>query len=144
MYNNITSLENLYTAWNDFKTGKQFKKDVLIFAQYLDINLFNLYESLKNKTYTHSPYIHFKINDPKPRDIHKAIVSDRIVHHLLYNTLYEYFNKKFIHDSYSCRTNKGPYKATTRFKSFYNKVSKNNTKTVWVLKSSLLVLIMKY
>jgi retron-type reverse transcriptase len=43
-------------------------------------------------------------------------------------------DKQFIHDSYSCRNNKGTHKATLQFQKYARKVSKNNTKTCWVLK----------
>ena len=100
-------------------------------------NIFSLYNDLKNKTYIHSSYKAFKINDPKPRDIHKATVRDRLLHHLIYNALYLYFDRKFIYDSYSCRVEKGTHKAIYRFENFIRKVSKNNTKTCWVLKCDI-------
>jgi retron-type reverse transcriptase len=100
-------------------------------------NIFSLHNDLKNKIYKHGGYEAFKINDPKTRDIHKAKVRDRLVHHLIYNSFYPYFDKKFIYDSYSCRIGKGTHKAIKRFKEFSNKVSKNNTKTVWILKCDI-------
>lgn len=103
----------------------------------LDENLRNLYYDLKNKTYTHGGYEAFRVNDPKPRDIYKASVRDRLVHHLLYNGLVPYFDKKFIHDSYSCRVGKGTHKAMNRFQEFGRKVSKNNTRTCWILKCDI-------
>ena len=51
--------------------------------------------------------------------------------------MYPYFDKKFIFDSYSCRVNKGTHKALDRFRLFFQKASKNNTKTVWVLKCDI-------
>ncbi len=54
------------------------------------------YNDLKEKTYIHGSYYAFKINDPKPRDIHKASVGDRVIHHAVYRILYPYFDKKFI------------------------------------------------
>ena len=100
-------------------------------------NILALHKTLKNKTYQHSNYYAFKISDPKPRDIHKATVQDRLVHHAIYRILYPYFDKKFIADSYSCRENKGTHKAINRFRSFGYKVSKNNTKTCWILKCDI-------
>lgn len=97
-------------------------------------NIISLHEELKNKIYKHHKYKAFKINDPKPRDIHKASVRDRLIHHVVYNVLYTYFDKKFIFDSYSCRFGKGTHKAINRFRKFGRKVSKNNTKTCWILK----------
>ena len=92
---------------------------------------------MKSKTYVHSKYEAFKINDPKPRDIHKASVRDRLLHHAIYRILYPYFDKKFIYDSYSCRFGKGTHKAMDRFRDFTRKVSKNDTRTCWVLKCDI-------
>lgn len=100
-------------------------------------NIFYLHQDLKNKTYKHGPYHAFNISDPKPRNIHKATVRDRLLHHAIYRILYPYFDKKFIHDSYSCRLDKGTHKAMERFKQFGNRVSKNNTRTCWVLKCDI-------
>lgn len=100
-------------------------------------NILDLHRGLKGKTYIHGGYVAFRINDPKPRDIHKATVRDRLVHHLLYQELYEYFDSKFIHDSYSCRIGKGTHAAINRFRDFGWVVSKNNTRTCWVLKCDI-------
>lgn len=97
-------------------------------------NILALHADLKSKTYKHGPYHHFKISDPKPRDIHKASVRDRLLHHALYRQLYPFFDKTFIHDSYSCRIGKGAHKAMDRFQSFARKVSRNHTRTCFVLK----------
>jgi RNA-directed DNA polymerase len=133
----IISRKSLYEAWKGFVKGKKYKKDVADFSLKLDSRLRDIHYSLKLGTYTHGTYVHFRISDPKPRDIHKALVKDRLVHHLLYNAFYPYFDNKFIFDSYSCRDNKGTHRAMERFKIFIRKVGKNNTKTVWVLKCDI-------
>ncbi len=133
-YNDIISLENLYEAWAEFVNGKRHKRDVALFALNLSHNIFALHEELKNRTYRHGGYKAFAINDPKPRSIHKAHVRDRLLHHAVYRTLYRYFDKKFIFDSYSCRYAKGTHRALGRFRHFFNKVSHGNRRTCWVLK----------
>lgn len=97
-------------------------------------NAFVLHTELTDRTYTHGGYDAFKIADPKPRDIHKATVRDRLIHHAIYRQLYTFFDRTFIADSYSCQLNKGTHKAMRRFKAFANKVSKNDTRTCYVLK----------
>lgn len=136
-YNNIISAENLLLAWQEFICGKRNKKDVQEFQLKLMDNIFDLHNDLKNKSYKHGNYKAFKINDPKPRYIHKAEVRDRLLHHAIYRVLYPYFDKKFIHDSYSCRLRKGTHKAINRFKHFSQIVSKNNTKTCYLLKCDI-------
>jgi len=136
-YDNIITLEKLLQAWQEFLSDKKDRKDVILFQAKLMDNIFDLYNDLKNKTYKHDRYYAFNISDPKPRHIHKAKVRDRLLHHLIYQELYGYFDSKFIHDSYSCRLNKGTHKAINRFRDFLRKVSKNNTKTCWVLKCDI-------
>ena len=124
-------------AWGEFCRGKRKAKDVQKFERNLADNLLALHEELKNKTYRHGGYYQFKINDPKPRVIHKASVKDRLVHHAIYRKLYPFFDRKFIFDSYSCRNKKGTHKAMNRFRHFAHRLSRNNTRTVWVLKGDI-------
>ena len=130
-------MENLLEAWCEFLKGKKNKKDVQEFERNLMENIISLHHDLKNKTYKHGPYIPFKISDPKPRDIHKASVRDRLLHHAIYRFLYPYFDRKFIFDSYSCRLNKGTHRAINRLRDFSRKVSKNYTKQCFVLKCDI-------
>ncbi|MFA5777204.1 MAG: reverse transcriptase/maturase family protein [Parcubacteria group bacterium] len=136
-YNSIISIENLLQAWKEFEKGKKSKKDVQEFSFHLMNNIFSLHEELFNHTYNHGGYQAFKINDPKPRDIHKASVKDRLLHHAIYRILYSFFDKTFIADSYSCRNGKGTHKAVNRFLEFSRKVSQNNAKTCWILKCDI-------
>jgi retron-type reverse transcriptase len=136
-YDDIISLENLLEAWREFKRGKSKKLDVQEFERDLMSNLITLHIELKNKSYRHGGYEHFVVNDPKRRDINKACVRDRIVHHALYRKIYSYFDKQFIYDSYSCRRGKGTYRALRRFEIFARKVSMNYTKQCWILKCDI-------
>jgi retron-type reverse transcriptase len=136
-YSNIISLENLFAAWGEFRVGKSSRKDVQAYELYLIDNIVQLHNDLANKTYIHGSYTEFGISDPKPRRIHKAIVRDRILHHAIYRLMYSDFDKTFIADSFSCRINKGSHKAMDRFKHFADKVSKNYTRTCWVLKCDI-------
>jgi len=136
-YKDIISTENLLKAWQEFVKGKKNKKDVSEFSVNLLDNIFNLHRDLRNKIYKHSNYEHFKISDPKPRDIHKASVRDRLLHHAICSIIKPYFDKKFIYDCYSSRDFKGTHRAINRFRYLFRKVSKNNTKTCWVLKCDI-------
>lgn len=136
-YNNIITIENLLLAWKDFLNGKKNRTDVMFFQSKLIDNICELHYDLISKTYKHGTYHAFNISDPKPRNIHKATVRDRLLHHLLHAELYPYFDKKFIFDSYSCRIGKGTHKAMDRFRSFAYIVSKNNTQQCWVLKCDI-------
>ncbi len=121
-------------AWKEFIRGKRNKPDVQEFSLKLIDNLFILHEDLSLGRYRHGGYQAFSISDPKPRNIHKASVRDRLLHHAIYRMLYPFFDKTFISDSYSCRIKKGTHKALNRFRDFTYKVSKNDTRTCWILK----------
>lgn len=136
-YQDIISIQNLCEAWCEFVRGKKSKKDVAEFFLNLSQNIFMLHEELASKTYIHGAYEAFNISDPKPRNIHKATVRDRLLHHAIYKILYPYFDKKFIYDSYSCRNMKGTHKAGKRFLDFARKESLNNKRTCWVLKCDI-------
>jgi len=130
-------VENLLEAWREFLCGKRGRADVQRFSLHLTDNILILHRDLVDKTYRHSQYKAFKINDPKPRDIHKASVRDRLLHHALYRMLYPHFDKKFIFDSYSCRRSKGTHRAIDRFRAYARTISRNHTRTVWVLKCDI-------
>lgn len=133
-YQELTSTEKLFQAFLEFRKGKRKRKDIQEFERNLEDNLFDLQSRLRSKTYKHGSYYSFYVQDPKQRHIHKAQVSDRVVHHLLYMFLYEIFDKTFIYDSYSCRLNKGTHKGVKRLEKFARIVSKNYTKPCWALK----------
>lgn len=136
-YDQIISIENLLEAWREFSVGKRARKDVQEFQQQLMSNIISLHQELANNTYQHSEYEAFNISDPKPRNIHKAKVRDRLLHHALYRTLYPFFDRAFTAHSYSCRRGKGAHKALGTFSRFAYQASHNHTRTVWVLKCDI-------
>lgn len=136
-YHDIISLENLLESWKEFVRGKKKKKDVQEFELHLMDNILALHHDLIAKVYEHGGYKAFRISDPKPRNIHKASVRDRLLHHALYRILYPFFDRTFIADSYSCRKEKGVHRALDRFTMFGRKISQNHTKTLFVLKGDV-------
>ncbi len=130
----VASIENLLAAWNEFAVGKRKKPDVQEFSVSLMDNILSLRRDLLNRTYRHGSYYAFSINDPKPRNIHKASVRDRLLHHALHRLLYPFFNRTFIADSFSCRKGKGTHAALNRFREISHRTSHNHTRTCWALK----------
>lgn len=99
--------------------------------------IISLHDKIVNLRYRHGGYQAFNISDPKPRNIHKASVADRLVHHAIYRVLYPFFDRTFISDSFSCREGKGTHKALDRFREFARRVGRNGTRTCWVLKCDI-------
>lgn len=134
LFGQILSLGNLRRAFDNFKHGKTKKPDVIIFSENHVKEIYRLYDQLRRKTYSHRPYEHFYVRDPKLRSINKASVRDRVVHHAIFSKLYLMFDRSFIYDSYSCRIEKGTHRAVRRLHEFFRKESRNNTRDCWVLK----------
>lgn len=137
LYDEITSVRNLFLAWKEFRRGKTKKKDVMRFEYRLEQNIFDLHRDLRDKSYRHGPYKGFYITDPKRRHIHKAVVRDRVLHHAIYNKLYMLFDPTFINTSFSCRTGKGTHRGVEWLYKTTRKVSKNYTKPCFVLKCDI-------
>ena len=136
-YNDIISIDNLLEAWREFIMGKKKRKDVQEFERNLMANIIKLHNELDVMAYKHDGYEAFNISDPKPRNINKATVRDRLLHHSIYRIIYPFFNRVFMSDSFSCRDAKGTHKALNRFRDMGRKVSRNNSATCWVLKCDI-------
>ena len=134
LYEQITSVENLFTAWAEFHHDKQQRGDVMAFEWRLEENIFALHRELKTEQYKHGPYHAFYVHDPKQRLIHKAIVRDRILHHSVFAALNPIFEPSFISHSYSCRVGKGTHCGVVASSSMLRAVSQNNTKSCFALK----------
>ncbi len=134
MYDKLVSLENIFISWKEFKNGKQSKPDVQLFERFLEDNIFALQKELQDYTYCHGKYRTFFIQDPKPRMISKAIVKDRLVHHLVFRELYAVFNSSFIFHSYSSREKKGSHAAVKNLSKCLRKTSENYNHPVYILK----------
>ncbi len=136
-YEEIISVENLLAAWQEFSVGKKSNPNVQIFQARLMDHIIALHHELKNFSYIHTGYKLRKIYEPKERDIHIASVRERLLCHAIHRKLYPFFDTTFISHSYSCRLDKGTHRACTCFAKFGNLVSKNNTRTCWVLKCDI-------
>jgi len=133
----VISLQNLLGAWQEFKRGKSKRVDVQAFAFCLEDNLFALHDTLKKKQWVPDPYVAFRVADPKPRQIHKASVQDRVLYQAVFRQLYPIFDKSFIHDSYASRTRKGTLAGVLRLEEFARKASKNYTQRIFILKCDI-------
>lgn len=137
IFQEITSVENLFSAWDSFHSGKKNKPDVLRFEWDLETNIFHLHRLLKAKSFEHGAYASFFIQDPKQRHIHKATVQDRILHHAIFNVLNPIFEPTFTANSFSCRVNKGTHKGVETVATMIRQISQNGTRPCFVLKCDI-------
>ncbi len=137
MYNELCSLKNLELAFCRARKGKSFKPYVIEFEKNLAGNLRQLQEELLSSYYRPFPLKTFIISDPKTRKISKSHFRDRVVHHALCNIIEPIFQKLFIHDSFANQKGKGTLKAIERLDCFKKKVSLNNSRICYLLKSDI-------
>ena len=114
LYPQVTTFENLYTAFRKAAKGKRGQPNVAAFEFDLEHNLLTLQDELTQKTYRPGAYRSFYIHDPKERLISAAPFSDRVVHHALCNVIEPIFERTFIGDSYANRKGKGTHAALDR------------------------------
>lgn len=137
LWKELCSYENLFLAFKKAKKRKSNIIYVIEFEKCLKENLLHLRSELLLHSYSPKPLKTFIVRDPKTRKISKSQFRDRVVHHALCNTIEPIFEKFFIYDSYANRKGKGTLKALQRFDFFKRKVSKNNTRTCYILKADI-------
>ena len=91
------------------------------YAYYLEDNIWTLHHDLISGNYTHSDYKYFCISDTKKRSIHNALMRDKVVHRVLFNSVHHAIEENFIFHSYSSIKNKGSHKML----NYINKCAKN-------------------
>lgn len=123
MFSEITSFENLYSAYLGARKCKRYRASVLKFSANLEENLFILRRELLTKTYRHGDYREFIVSDSKKRLIRAPLFRDRVVHHAICNIIEPVFDKSFIYDSYACRKGKGTHGAIIRLEKFIKALS---------------------
>ena len=137
IFDKIISIENLFSAWDEFYKDKKQKEDVQHFEFELEQHIFQLHRDLKSKKYKHGPYTDFYIQDPKQRHIHKALVRDRVLHHAVFKILNPIFEPTFISNSFSCRVGYGTHKGVKVLEGILRKISKNGTAPCFGLKCDI-------
>lgn len=133
-FGRIVSPENLFAAWEEFRKGKRSRPDVMRFEEQLEPNIFQLQRELAAGAYRHGSYSAFRICDPKQRQIHKAAVRDRVVHHAVFAVLNPVFEPAFIAHSFSCRVGKGTHRAVDALERMLWQASRNHTRPCFALK----------
>ncbi len=134
MLNKEKLLYDLFQAYYDTRQHKRNTTSAVAFEMNYETRIFDLYNDLINGTYVISPSICFIIKDPVQREIFAADFRDRIVHHLIYNYIYELFDHHFIYDSYSCRLEKGTHFGIKRIDHFIRSCTHNYSRNAYILK----------
>lgn len=126
--------EQLFLAFKEARRGKRGTKDEQKFELNADENLRLLRRDMLDRTYQPSRGTAHIIHNPVMREIFAAPFRDRVVHHYIYDSVYDFWDRRFIYDSYSCREGKGTLKGIQRMDYHIRSVSHNYAEKVYILK----------
>jgi hypothetical protein len=96
--------------------------------------LFSLAHEIHNRGYRPKKSSIFVVTYPKPREIIAAHIRDRVVHHLIYDYMAPYWEKRFFSPSYTCRPGKGPLKASLDLRAYLKGDERGNGRRLYALK----------
>ncbi|MBQ2695549.1 RNA-directed DNA polymerase [Candidatus Saccharibacteria bacterium] len=131
-------LAELYVAYLEARAnGKRKTRDEQQFEVDEMLNLKILCKKLLDKTYQPSRGIAHIIHNPVIREIFAAPFVDRVVHHWIYDKIYEWWDKHFLYDAYSCREKKGTLMGIKRLDLMIRRASGNYARPVWVVKMDI-------
>jgi RNA-directed DNA polymerase len=127
-------LTDLFQAYYDARRNKRNTKNALKFEINYESNLLKLGDEIISGNYRPLPSICFIVNKPVKREIFAADFCDRVIHHFIFNHISPVFEKYFIHDSYSCRKQRGTHYGIQRISKFIRSCSENYKQDCYILK----------
>lgn len=127
-------LMQLNVAYHEARKGKRSTSDENIFELNATENLINLRDSIIERTYKPSRGIAFVVKRPVTREIFAAPFRDRVIHHFLYDMVADWWDRRLIYDSYSCRKGKGVLFGVQRLAKHIREVTEGYTKEAYVIK----------
>ena len=131
-------LSELYVGYLEARVnGKRGTVDEQKFEVDEMLNLKKLCQELIDKTYKPSSGVAHIIHKPVRREIFAAPFRDRVIHHWVYDKIYDWWDKHFVFDSYSCRVEKGTLLGILRLDKMVRRASRNYAETVWVVKMDI-------
>lgn len=118
LYKDVCDPVNIQVAFQNAARGKANYREVKKIRENTNKYLSRIEKSLREKTFTNSPYIEFeRVECGKKRHIHKLpFYPDRIVQHALCQVLTPIWDKQYIRDTYSCIVGRGIHDGVKRVK----------------------------
>ena len=130
-------LNDVFRAYFDARRNKRNTFNQMRFEMNFEENLIELAYEVQNETYKVGRSTCFVVNHPVKREIFAADFRDRVVHHLVCNYIGDFFERRFITDTYSCRKGFGTSFGIERIVHHSRSVTQNYTRSAYVLKLDL-------
>ena len=136
MFNEIVGFGNLYHAAHRARRGKRERESSLEFFSRLEENIIQIQNELIYQEYVFGFYIDFYVYEPKKRLISAPCFRDRVMQQAAHYVINPVVDKRFIYDSYACRTGKGTHAGADRAQRFI-RIVKRNHGHVYALKADI-------
>ena len=101
------SIEEVFEAYLDCRKNKRTTQAQMAFEADLERNLCDLHRALCDRSYEIGRTRAFVVTHPKPREVWAGQFRDRVVHHVMYNRVFDRFARRFIRDTYACIPGRG-------------------------------------
>lgn len=136
LFEQVIAFDALLAAAHEASRGKRYTHSAAAFLAEREEQLINLHNHLSHGTWQPAPPREFVVREPKLRLIQAPVFADRVVHHAIYRVVSPLFERKFIQDSFACRSGKGHLAAAQRVQQLLRQAQRNWGK-VWVLKADI-------
>lgn len=131
------AMADLVQAWLDCRRNKRQSASAQAFEANAERNLCALRAELLSQTYQPGRSICFVVTHPKPREVWAADFRDRVVHHLLYNSIAPRFIARFDAGSAACIPGRGTLYAAQRLEHDVRSITQNWSRPAYYLKMDL-------
>lgn len=128
---------DLLVAYLDCRLRKRDRRSSVTFEKDYEYKLRILLDEINERKYEIGRSTTFVVMYPKPREIWAADFRDRIVHHLIYNIIGDWYEKRFIEDSFACIKGRGTLAAINRVNKFCRSITEDWTKQAYALQLDL-------
>lgn len=126
LFDQIYQFENILSAAYSCRKGKATVAACLKYFDRLEENVIQLQNELIWQTYRPDRYRHFYVFEPKRRKISAPSFRDRVLQRAVYNIIEPIIDRRYIDDSYACRTGKGAHAGANRAQQFIKQVEQQH------------------
>lgn len=130
-------LTDLYDAYHEACQHKRYTANEVEFEVCHDYLLRALANRIWKMRYRPTGGVAFLSFSPTVREIFGASFIDRVVHHYLFDKIYEFIDLRLDPDSYSCRPGKGTDYGVKRLQRHVNLMRRDTDEEVYVVKFDL-------
>ncbi|MBR2989358.1 RNA-directed DNA polymerase [Candidatus Saccharibacteria bacterium] len=129
--------KQLTRAFFETRKGKLRTRDEFMFEAFWKKRIAWLTNDIVNRHYKPRRGIAFIVTKPVRREIFAASFRDRLVHRLIYDMCYDWWDRRFIERSFSCRKYKGTLYGIKCFQKDMRQVTLGGKRKGHVLKFDL-------